>query len=695
MADLNQTLGDINADSRDLEASLTSITAAMSSLISSSSQIAANFGVQASSTQKTKDLADKLSSLSAKEIRDKKEVNKIQSLSNELTRKLRKDQIELLRLTQLKQNTSGAEARFLKDVIKQKVEEISASQEILNISNDTLSIAKELNDQTKYFDKAADFLSQIPLVGPTLAKPFKDISAALKNAKEDSNLLLVGFKAAAGSIATLSLGFFITQGLKASSQVTDLQKSLLLSKNEAYALRDGFIGVAAASGDAFITTDKLLASNAALSQQLGFSKRFSDDLNIGFTNLTKRIGLSEEAAGGLAKASIITGRSMKSIQEDAAGAVSSLSAQYGIQLNVRDVLERAGKSSSLLLANFKGNPVELAKAVAEMDALGTSLETTQKQANRLLDWQTSIQDQLEASLITGRNINLDKARELALNNDLEGVAKELVNQQMDYNTFGQMNAIQRASFAKSLGLETQELSDQLLKLEYQNRSRTGTLALMGEEALKRASALSAQDKFNAAIDKLSGLLGNVLDGPMGKLVDAMATFASSSLAVYGTLGLIAAMSFASVISSVITLAAALTEAAIAAGAAEAFISPWAVLGGLALTAAVAGGVMAAVGSAKSSPADDLMSGYGNRTLITPTGTYALNNNDTVIAGTNLFRGNDVYSGPQGAINMTPPEFDYGKLAQAMSNIKLTSISKPSEFAPFISKEQNKSLGVKI
>jgi translation elongation factor EF-Tu-like GTPase len=46
-----------------------------------------------------------------------------------------------------------------------------------------------------------------------------------------------------------------------------------------------------------------------------------------------------------------------------------------------------------------------------------------------------------------------------------------------------------------------------------------------------------------------------------------------------------------------------------------------------------------------------MTGYGARTLLTPTGAVALNNNDTVIAGTNLFKGNDVTSYPEGALNL--------------------------------------------
>jgi hypothetical protein len=45
------------------------------------------------------------------------------------------------------------------------------------------------------------------------------------------------------------------------------------------------------------------------------------------------------------------------------------------------------------------------------------------------------------------------------------------------------------------------------------------------------------------------------------------------------------------------------------------------------------------------------SGYGKRMLLAPEGTFALNNNDTIIAGTSLFKGDDVVSSPAGSVNM--------------------------------------------
>jgi hypothetical protein len=593
-------------------------------------------------------------------------------IENNITR-LKQDRSRL-DLAIKKRMLQGAELNEANDVLK-------LSNEIIDSAEKRLELENEIQKKIGVYGTLIKGISKLPVVGGLIDT--KNILDRMYDAADAGGssfeVLFEGIKATGDEIANVFkdplaiLLYLVQAGLKADEQTTKLAKSLTQTKTEATATRDVLADMARASGDNFLTTEKLVESTLKLGQQLGIASTFSGDITKEFSVLTGKIGLSEEAASGLAKASIITGRSLKSIKNEAAGAVSAISAQYGVQLNIKDVLEEAGKSSSLLLANFKGNPIELARAVAEMKELGTSLETTQKQSNALLDWQTSIQNTLEASLITGRNINLDKARELALNNDLVGAAKELVGQQMDYNTFSEMNAIQRSTFAKSLGLETQELSDQLLKLEYMGKSRKEVAALAGEEAAERLEALSAQDKFNQAVEKLQDIFVSLIDGPIGQLLDMFVDI----LGIIGKIG--------SLIAKVIP--APLLKILAGAGAG-------ALVGGI--HGAVVGGILAAGNEAyKASTADDLMSGYGDRTLITPQRSYALNNNDTVIAGTNLFRGNDVYSGPQGAINMTPPEFDYGKLAQAMSSIRLTAVSKPSEFAPFISKEQNKSLGVKV
>ena len=51
-------------------------------------------------------------------------------------------------------------------------------------------------------------------------------------------------------------------------------------------------------------------------------------------------------------------------------------------------------------------------------------------AGSLLDFESSISNELEAEFLLGKDINLEKARQAALNNDLQQVATEIANKQV-------------------------------------------------------------------------------------------------------------------------------------------------------------------------------------------------------------------------------------------------------------------------
>ena len=81
-----------------------------------------------------------------------------------------------------------------------------------------------------------------------------------------------------------------------------------------------------------------------------------------------------------------------------------------------------------------------------------------------------------------------------------------------------------------------------------------------------------------------------------------------------------------------------------------------------------------------SKADDMVSpGYGKRVLSTPEGSIALNNKDTIVAGTNLQQGDDVISAPAGSVS-TAPAIDYDKMASAMSNVQVSSVTNYDPYA---------------
>jgi hypothetical protein len=89
-------------------------------------------------------------------------------------------------------------------------------------------------------------------------------------------------------------------------------------------------------------------------------------------------------------------------------------------------------------------------------------------------------------------------------------------------------------------------------------------------------------------------------------------------------------------------------------------------GGLSL-AALGVGALAGGAYAYSGKKDDMYSDYGNRTLLTTSGAYALNNRDTVIAGTNLFKADDLMSFGEGALSVLSPGVGLAKAMGAGMN----------------------------
>ena len=89
--------------------------------------------------------------------------------------------------------------------------------------------------------------------------------------------------------------------------------------------------------------------------------------------------------------------------------------------------------------------------------LGINLDAVAKTADSLLNFNDSLNKEIEASIMLGRNLNLQKARELAFNNDLKGLQEEIVNLVGSEADFNEMNAFQRNSLAKALNMEVSDI----------------------------------------------------------------------------------------------------------------------------------------------------------------------------------------------------------------------------------------------
>jgi hypothetical protein len=328
----------------------------------------------------------------------------------------------------------------------------------------------------------------------------------------------------------------IEAGFEADKQVTQLGKSFGISKNAAEDIRQDVAAFARSTGDTFINTDRLLKAQAELSQEMGISVKYSNEELATFAKLTELTGLSAQEAGKLAQASAAAGMSTEaytdSIREGAFNAMLATNTHF----EMKDVMKDISKLSAGTLVKFQGNPKALASAVVEAKKLGTNLETIDKIGDSLLNWESSIENELKAELMTGKQLNLEKARAAALSGDQLALTKEIQSQVGTLNDFQHMNVLAQQSLAQAFGMSRDEMAEMLMKQEAVNKygAEAATLNKEQLEEMKRKNMSaseyiqyqeqqrSAQDKFADAMTKLKDLIGNLVAGPVGQLLDALA-----------------------------------------------------------------------------------------------------------------------------------------------------------------------------
>ena len=283
------------------------------------------------------------------------------------------------------------------------------------------------------------------------------------------------------------------------------------------------------------TTVQYLEVASSLSERLGMNVAgaFSSQNLAAAAELMNVMGMTAEQAGQLALVSEINRTTVDNTLDTIVSQVNAYNRTNRTALNHGQIVNDIAKASEETLASFAGQPQKLTQAAAAARRLGLELSQVETIADSLLNFETSIENELQAQLITGQNINLAKARELALSNDIAGVGEEIFNNTVDVEKFSRMNRIEQQSLAQALGMSRQELG----RIALQRGVEVG----LTNQALENAAGMTAEDfkrveamqQLTIAIQKI----GQALAGP----VEAMSRILGNTAGLYTVLGLIAAI----------------------------------------------------------------------------------------------------------------------------------------------------------
>jgi len=303
----------------------------------------------------------------------------------------------------------------------------------------------------------------------------------------------------------LSIGLMIVNQLvdalfKVDKLTGETAKNLGMSYDQANAMVTDMTTIANLSGDTRINTEGLVKSQLALSKALGTNSQISGELLVDFTKLTEQAGFSVEAMTNLTMISQGTGKSLQENTSELLGQAKAFNINNGLALNEKELVEAVANTSAATVLTFGKQTGKLIENVAAAKQFGVNLQQAQAISDSLLNFQSSIESEMEAELLTGKQLNLEQARLLALKGETGKAAAEVLKQVGSSAEFGEMNVLAQEALAKSMGMTRDELAKSLIERE--------ALAKIGMEDLTAQEAYNKLKKEGLSDDEIAKKLGD-------------------------------------------------------------------------------------------------------------------------------------------------------------------------------------------
>jgi hypothetical protein len=300
-------------------------------------------------------------------------------------------------------------------------------------------------DGKKNIREAAKSGSKLKVVGAGISSVFSGIGQAL------------GDPVAMFGLLTKAFTSLLALGQKFSKYTADIGKSFLGMDAGAANVAKNLKKMATGVNGVYLNFEEAKKALIGINAVAGTAINVSEKQVLQYQKYSHFLGLSEEATQGLLKTSTLAGSSFEEIGAEITGVVDGLNQSSKLSLNVNDVLESVAGASATMRANIGQSPKSLAKAAFEAKKLGMSMDQIAAAGESSLDFQSSIEKEMAAELLLGKNLNLEALRSASLRGDEITVAKEMNRLLSENYDSTKGNKIQQKALADTLGVSVEEM----------------------------------------------------------------------------------------------------------------------------------------------------------------------------------------------------------------------------------------------
>jgi hypothetical protein len=379
-------------------------------------------------------------------------------------------------------------------------EDVEARAALTNEYNDQMgSLGTILHGNTKVIQSLKQQNS--------LAQNYADMSSEQKELIQSQHDLLEGVKKTiqgtlmtvktlygniTGAVGGLISGFGVVVG-----KIGEVNSELGTSMFQAD-------GVGRSAGVLSLVFSDAATTAKDLSAALGDTNKATFELQASVGLMATNMGISgSEATKLVSSFSMLNGNST-----DVALDMSKTSQEFAKQNGIipAQLMGDLANSAEEFALFGKDGGENILRAAGYAAKLGTNMATLSGIAEGLLDFESSVTKELELGAMLGRNINLNKARELAYAGDIEGATRETLKELGGIDAFNKMDYYQKKQTADLLGVSVAELQKMNSKME-----NAGSLGSVISENFSVAG-----ESINAGLNKY---LGTGLKG-LGGMVTA-------------------------------------------------------------------------------------------------------------------------------------------------------------------------------
>jgi hypothetical protein len=266
-------------------------------------------------------------------------------------------------------------------------------------------------------------------------------------------------------------------------------------------VRDVQKGILGDSGILLQVNDKALASIADNAKNIGVSTESAG----AFAEALRTKGATDEQAANLMAASLELADKSKFIMPQS------------VMDDIAQNVEFSSKYFSNINKDSKSAQQHLVDTNLQVKALGLNFQKAAKMTQHLLSFEQSIVSEVEATVALGRHVNIGKARELLLQDDIGGAMQQMMDTMGGYDAFQDMDFAKRQLMANAMGLEVSELekslylrdkigitNEEALNAAMKNSDYLDKVAGKNVELYKvEAKKVLAAEQFNTAVEKVS------------------------------------------------------------------------------------------------------------------------------------------------------------------------------------------------